>query len=108
MAYCAPRGIPRSIFIGRTWPNPADPTEPQWLPDDFDAAMEWLEAEANKCPGCGFPKDECQGDDPPEYVGEVVVCWACQERDVTGKRHADGGGSSAGAYVIVKEAPHGS
>jgi hypothetical protein len=103
MAYCGPRGIPRSVFLGRVWPNPADPTEPQWLSDDFDAAMDWMEYEDNKCVGCGMHRDECMSDDPPDYVAHPVVCWACQERDVRAKQHAESGGSQAGVYVVVEQ-----
>lgn len=44
--YCAPRGIPLSVFLGR----PVYPGNPQWLERDTQAAMWW---QANVCTGCG-------------------------------------------------------
>ncbi len=99
MAYCGPRGIPRAIFLGRV----VGAGEPAWLSDDFDAAMEWMEAEANKCPGCGMFRDECMSDEPPDYVATPIVCHACMERDVRADQHAKGGGSRAGVYFVTEQ-----
>lgn len=87
------------------WPNPKNPREPQWLPDDFDAALEWQEADQNKCPGCGRPRDECFSDDAPDYEAKPVVCWSCQERDIAAKRFAEAnGGQTPGVYFVTEEA----
>jgi predicted Fe-S protein YdhL (DUF1289 family) len=104
MGYAGPRGIPRSIFLGRVWPNPADPEEPQWLPEDFEAALDWAEFEANKCPGCGRQRDECFADDGPDYEGEALVCWSCHARDVKAQQMT---GPQPGTFFVAREAVSG-
>jgi hypothetical protein len=41
MAYCGPRGIPRSTFL--SWPT-----------EDQDAALGWQAYEARRCSSCGY------------------------------------------------------
>jgi hypothetical protein len=49
LLYCAPRGIPLSVFLGEV----VYPGNPQWLPDDTAAALDWLAYERSRCDGCG-------------------------------------------------------
>lgn len=54
--------------------------------------MALLALEADNCPGCGHPRSESmatrineRGHQMPAHVykGEALVCYACQERDMT-------------------------
>ncbi len=58
MAYCGPRGIPLSTFLG-------------WSQADQDAALAWQADQAQRCPRCGTHEDE----DPGEAVKHV--CRGC-------------------------------
>lgn len=50
--------------MGRLWPNPKDPTEPQWLREDTNLAIALHEQEqaeaAERCSSCGLPKSICR------------------------------------------------
>ena len=85
------------------WPNPDDPHEPQWLEEDAEAALDWLEYEQNKCPGCGRQRDECFADDGPDYTTTPLVCWACQDRDNTARQYQKGNGDTAGVFFVTEE-----
>jgi len=58
MAYCGPRGIPLSEFLG-------------WEQGDQDAALTWQGYESRRCPGCGSHPDE------PQRHYHVDVCATC-------------------------------
>jgi hypothetical protein len=69
--YCAPRGIPLSVFLGRV----IYPGDPQWLPEDTEAALWW---QANVC-SCGQLLSESM--DPANeklYAAEGLWCFACR------------------------------
>ena len=89
-----------SIFLGRVWPNPDDPREPQWLAEDFEAAIAWQQDQENRCPGCGRPRDECFADDGPDYRATALVCWACREKVSAARKFT--GDEAAGVYVVVE------
>jgi hypothetical protein len=95
--YCAPRGIPRSIFLGRVWPNPADPTEPQWLPEDSEAALAWEIERALICQ-CGHFADEVWDAAGADLEFEAVPhrCHACAEKERAARKftETDGGGAA--------------
>lgn len=86
VGYCAPRGIPLSIFRGRV---PA-PGEPHWLPLDRAAALAWHERELTRCPGCGLDQRETTdaGNDD-KYTAEGVRCHACKAKDQAARDFAD-------------------
>src|SRR5690606_19302473 len=64
-------GVPRSVLLGResrsvtsyhydddgrlAWSETT--YSPEWLDDDLDGALEWLEADDLACGGCGQPLD---------------------------------------------------
>lgn len=81
-----------------------------WLEDDTLAALEWQAWEANKCPGCGRQRDECMADDGPDYRTRKVVCYACEDRDITARAAVDAsnGRSEPGVYFVTEEDDHGS
>lgn len=75
LAYCAPRGIPLSVFLGRV----VNPGEAQWLERDTVLALEWAAAESRRCSGCGQNLDETTVDDSDELYDAVgVACGACK------------------------------
>ena len=74
------------------------------MPEDTDAALEWVDYKASLCTGCGRPRSETFDPDGPEYVAEAWCCFACEERDQKAKawredEHAD----PAGIYFVVQE-----
>lgn len=67
--------MPRSILLGRPWPQPG---EPLWLQGDLDAALSWLHEQRAKCGACGHHYDETTDRDV-EWSAEAVRCHACTE-----------------------------
>lgn len=63
LAYCAPRGIPHSMFL--SWPG-----------RDQDLAITWAEAQADRCPGCGVPSSDMT--DPGAWRPRVRPCLHCE------------------------------
>lgn len=62
MAYCGPRGIPLSTFLG-------------WEQADQDAALSWAGYESRRCSSCGTHPDE------PARHPHVDTCTSCVARD---------------------------
>ncbi|NCT90256.1 hypothetical protein GXB85_04715 [Cellulomonas sp. APG4] len=62
MAYCGPRGIPLSVFLG-------------WAQADQDAALAWVGYEARRCSSCGYHPDE-----GPRHA-HIDVCPGCVSRE---------------------------
>lgn len=91
LAYCAPRGIPLSTFFTR------------WTEKDRQAAIDWLAAQNDRCPGCGHPVSECMAhvDEAPEYEAEVLRCHACDVRRIA-MQEADAGNASS-LYSTVRK-----
>lgn len=99
LAYCAPRGIPLSVFLGRI----VYPGDPQWLEDDAQAAIDWDTFDRSRCPGCGQPRDECMAheDEAPVYEVTMARCHACSAASAEGKAFD---GNQAGLYPLVRKA----
>ena len=85
------------------WPNPDDPTVPQWLPLDREHALLWQQHEAARCPGCGafpddFPKDERL--ELPPYIAVPYRCGFCADiATVRAEEVPDDEERSRGVYV---------
>lgn len=99
LAYCAPRGIPLSVFLGRAM----YPGDPVWLEDDTVAALEWHADDAYRCDGCGLDTRETVGPDNEdkwnaELSGHCDGCRAAERAraDLDGNRHPD---QNAGARL---------
>jgi hypothetical protein len=75
MDYCAPRGIPHSVFLGRV----VGPGEPVWLGADRDKALWWLIHDRQTCRGCGTRPEEWE-DDLHAYVAAPHHCRGCEVR----------------------------
>lgn len=77
MAYCGPRGIPHSVFLGRV----ARPgIDPEWLQSDRDDALAWQVHENQRCRGCGtHPEDWAE--DKFAYHAHFQECVGCRQRD---------------------------
>ena len=91
--------MPRSIFLGRPWPQPG---EPLWLPDDRDWAYALAEVEADACPDCGKPWSEASDPDL-EYGWQATIarCHACAAGHRTIARFEAEGGDTRGLHVLV-------
>jgi hypothetical protein len=75
MAYCGPRGIPHSHFLG----GPA-----RWTDIDREKALHWQDLEHATCQGCGTRSEEwdpAAGGDRRAYTFEPVVCPGCEQKE---------------------------
>lgn len=80
MAYCGPRGIPHSHFLG----GPA-----LWTEADRDKAIWWSIHEAQKCPRCGTREEEWdpqRGGSIHAYHAVEHKCWGCVAKDGAEKK----------------------
>lgn len=69
--------MPRSIFLGRPWPEPG---EPLFTEEDTAWAVALAEEERDTCPACGYPKSVCR--DPayqfPAFEPHEEICGPTQ------------------------------
>lgn len=89
MAFCADHGIPLSIFLGRAYPNPLDPTEPLWRPQDTSDALGyriWLMA---VCPSCGLHERDWENEREQPYMARALLCNGCKEVIEANKEYVD-------------------
>lgn len=69
MAYCAPKGIPHSVFLG-------------WDQADQDKALAWMLDQSKRCQGCGTYPDIWLDEDgreviPPPMFVHSRQCLGC-------------------------------
>lgn len=86
--------------MGRVWPNPNDPSEPYWLPEDTEDALAYLADLNTRCSGCGHPRDETTAVDGRgwplhDYAVGSTVCQACEAKAITQDQIAREGGVEA-------------
>lgn len=83
LRYCAPLGIPLSVFLGRV----VYPGSPQWTDDDTLAAFDWQGYQDRLCTGCGQSLDDTVGPDQFDKwnAEEVGACDACRALDRTAR-----------------------
>lgn len=78
--------------------------DPDWTDEDRSLALAWAEEEANRCSGCGVPRDE--GFDPEHsgnwFQAEAHVCHACEAKDRARRDAADKKHDTAGVYWTVR------
>ena len=78
MAYCGPRGIPHSWFLGGPY---------QWTELDRVKAIAWDRHRAESCNRCGAHPDDWidpetgRPYDPPPHTFGVERCYSCEERE---------------------------
>ena len=77
MAYCGPRSIPHSVFLGRVVRPGVDP---EWLQSDRDDALAWQAHENRRCRSCGTHPDEW-ADDDLAYHAHLDECRGCRQRE---------------------------
>lgn len=95
MAYCGPAGIPHSHFLG----GPL-----VWTAADRDKALEWQQAEAQKCSRCLTDPSEWAVD-PNAYVYGPVVCPGCaRQSKAEAQMHADHPEDPPGMYLSRRRA----
>lgn len=73
MAYCGPRGLPHSQFLG----GPA-----VWTDLDRDKALAWQALQAATCKSCGTRAEEwhpAKGGDDHAYIADLDVCMGCAQ-----------------------------
>ena len=76
--------------------------DPEWLDEDVEAAIEWVEWKADLC-GCGHPRSETFTEDAErQYEAKALKCHACAERDrLARKWRDDENANPAGLYFAV-------
>ena len=65
LEYCAPRGIPHSVFL-------------RWSDDDRDKALAWARLGRATCSDCGTRPDEWEAD-RDAYRPDHHICQGCLE-----------------------------
>lgn len=108
---CAAGGVPHSIFLGRVWPNPIDPTEPQWSDDDREIAVAYAKWKAGICPGCGtHPLEWARDEDgfideqDPSFEPDVVVCIGCRSMEQHRKHEMGKDAAAKREYRVILKA----
>ena len=61
--------------------------EPDWLPEDTEAALAWQEEQDALCE-CGQPRSESMSPDGPDYAVTALRCRACEAREAAAARWA--------------------
>lgn len=97
MAYCGPKGIPLSAFLG-------------WSEADQDAALSWQGYESRRCGECGTHPDDWHpdhGGDRNAYHSEHYTCPGC----VALQRHREhpdiADGKTRGLHLRLAPGTHG-
>jgi hypothetical protein len=93
MAYCGPRGLPHSVFLGRV----VGPGDPAWLPSDREDALGWAAYEGRRCTSCGTHPDEW-AEDKMAYHAHLGECRGCRDKQRLG---ATEGARGDGRYVAM-------
>ena len=73
MAYCGPRGIPDSFFLGGPY---------RWTDLDREKALAWAAHDRATCRGCGTRKaewDEKQGGSRTAFKAAPDICPGCEQ-----------------------------
>ncbi|WP_424216023.1 hypothetical protein ACN20G_28155 (plasmid) [Streptomyces sp. BI20] len=100
MAYCGPRGIPYSVFMGRA----VAAGEGAWTEDDTALAVEWQRIQDETCAGCGQPLSESLEDDGG-FVTELIRCHGCKAREERVAELAEAEQPRHGVKVLVRQLP---
>jgi hypothetical protein len=75
--------------------------EPQWLPEDRQAALAWQAEQNIRCNRCGHPKDETM--DPANvkrWGAEYRTCYACDAIARAQDRSTEGRGPVAHSQAV--------
>jgi hypothetical protein len=79
VAFAHDSGIPPSIVTGRVHPNPLDPTEPLWLPEDWSDILSYRLWRRGLCARCGVHQRDWGTDADQPYVARARMCHGCAE-----------------------------
>lgn len=81
-------------------------TDPEFLPDDTEAVLEWQREQALLCPGCGLPRDETMSKEASDaYKARSLRCHACATRGRKAASVQDQKGTE-GLYFTVERIDH--
>jgi len=77
LRFCAPRGIPLSVFLEQRVVYPGDP---MWTEDDTQAVFDWQVHQNGLCDGCGQDTNDTFGPDHEEKWNAELSghCDACR------------------------------
>lgn len=98
LGYCAPHGIPLSVFLGRV----VYPGDPVWLERDAQAAVWWSQL----CKDCGHHPDETFGPGQQdkwnaEMSGHCDTCRALNRAAIAADGRDDAVSPSVGARFRI-------
>jgi len=90
LKFCHEQGIPHSIFLGRTWPNPENPSEPQWLEADYLKVMAYVDAMGELCDRCSTKEEDWVDErgfplDVPILEVDTYRCPGCEQIEIRQK-----------------------
>ncbi|WP_416976722.1 hypothetical protein [Streptomyces sp. T028] len=89
--------MPRSIFLGRPWPQPG---EPLWLDEDREWALALQYIEADVCPDCRQPwQDATDAKNEGAWNAHLVRCHACATAARKTTEFENNGGDMRGLHV---------
>lgn len=75
LEYCAPRGIPLSVFL---YARVVYPGEPQWTEDDVQAVFDWQAEQANRCECGGDLRETMLEENAYGYKATPLYCHRCR------------------------------
>lgn len=85
MAYCAPKGIPHSVFLG-------------WSQADRDLALAWQQEQSQTCQQCGTHPAQWAAD-PDAFVADLRRCPGCERLEQARKAVPDG---ELGVHAVLE------
>lgn len=97
MAYCGPRGIPLSTFLG--WPE-----------EDQQAALMWQQHEGRRCQDCSTHREDWIDENgrirtvPPQHWHEEI-CPGCQAKQRAAKAAAQDADGTRGLVLVAANGP---
>lgn len=99
MAYCGPRGIPHSVFLGRVVRPGVDAG---WLQADRDDALAWQAHENRRCRSCGTHPEEW-AEDKFAYHAHLSECRGCKQRERLS--NTDEAKRGEGRFAVMQPGP---
>lgn len=105
LAFANEHGIPPSVLTGRVHPNPLDPTEPLWLPEDWSDVLSYRFWLRGVCPHCGLHERDWGSDTDQPYIARARLCHGCAEVLDAQEEFQDHGHARALRLTLVPHNP---
>jgi hypothetical protein len=89
LGYAHDHAVPPSVLAGRVYPNPVDPTEPLWMPEDRADVLAYRLWLRGLCVQCGIHERDWSSDREQPYIAAARLCHGCVERLDAEYEHRD-------------------